>query len=78
MATDSDPWIAVIGKALAYLCLKQELGNATIVEKAVFLEALGIPRDEAAQMLGTSSKNIGDMLRAKKKKGGRNGKAKRR
>lgn len=74
---DSDPWIAVIGKALAYLCLKQELGNATIVEKAVFLEGLGVPRDEAAKMLGTTSKSVGEMLR-QKKKGGKNAKAKKR
>jgi hypothetical protein len=72
---EQDPWIAVIGKALAYLCLKQALGNATIVEKAVFLEGLGIPRDDAAEMLGTSAKSIADMLRAKKKARG-NAKAK--
>jgi hypothetical protein len=75
MPTEDNPWLAVIGRSLAYLALhSQELGNAGVGEKAAFLEGLGMPRDEVAVMLGTSVNSIGVLLRRKKKQGGRRGK----
>jgi hypothetical protein len=75
-ADDQNPWISVIGRSLALIALhKQELGNATVVEKAVFLIGLGVPRAEAAALLGTSDNSIAVMLsRKKRQKGGRRGK----
>lgn len=78
MAADETPWLAIIGRSLAYLALhRQELGNAGVGEKAAFLEALGLPRADVAAMLGTSVESVGVLLRRKKKnRGGRREKAK--
>jgi hypothetical protein len=73
VSIDENPWIAVIGKALALLCMKQELGEAPAAEKAVFLNSLGVPSDEIAAMLGTTANSIGNMIRAKNK--GRKGRS---
>ena len=80
MPIEDSPWLAVIGRSLAYLALhRQELGNAGVTEKAEFLEALGMPRNEVATILRTSEKSISELLRRQKnKKGGRGGKSKRR
>lgn len=79
MPIEDSPWLAVIGRSLAYLALhRQELGNAGITEKAEFLEALGMPRNEVAAILGTTEASVGELLRRKKKKrGGRSGNRKR-
>jgi len=63
-------WLAVIGKSLARMCLAQDV-RATIAEKAKLLEGLGLSRREVAEILGTSSASVTELLRqAKKKKGG--------
>jgi hypothetical protein len=66
-------WLPVIGRALAQLCLKQvHEGDATIADRAKFLETLGLPRHEVADMLGTSYASVTELLRiAKLKKGAR-------
>jgi hypothetical protein len=73
VSIDESPWIAVIGKALALLCMKQELGEAPSREKAIFLNNLGVPSDEIAAMLGTTINSIGNMIRTKTK--GRKGRS---
>jgi hypothetical protein len=54
---------------------RSELGNSELMVKAEFLEGLGLPRSEVAQMLGTSADSL-RVMSARKKKGGKRGKAK--
>lgn len=67
----SELWLSVVGKCLALLCLEAKKStDVTLVDRARFLESLGIERKVAAEMLGTSSASITEMFRqAKKKKG---------
>ena len=68
MARSTQPpevdWTAVIARALAFLCVRQaQLEGETLVEQANFLERFGIPRAEAAQILGTTQKSLTEMDR---------------
>jgi hypothetical protein len=57
-------WLAVIGRALGYLCLHySELTGRTKVEQADFLERFGIGREDAAQILGTTDASLREMQR---------------
>jgi hypothetical protein len=74
---DEERWLSVIGKALALLALhRAELGNSDLVDRAEFLEALGIPRPEVASMLGSSADSLSVMLRRKKKGAKKSGRKK--
>jgi hypothetical protein len=56
---DEAQWLAVIGRSLAFLCLQQEdLRNKDLLEKADFLEALGITRADVAAMLGVKPDSL--------------------
>jgi hypothetical protein len=69
-------WLPVIAKSLAVLALhRAELGNSSMGERAEFLLGLGVPRADAAGMLGTSADSLRVLL-AQKKKGGKRGKSK--
>jgi hypothetical protein len=75
-------WLAVIGKALSYLCLEQHRAREPSKfqskgQQAKFLEGLGLSRTEAANALGTTAASITVLhSRAKKKKGGKSGRTK--
>jgi ectoine hydroxylase-related dioxygenase (phytanoyl-CoA dioxygenase family) len=57
-------WSAVTARALAFLCVRQaQVEGETLVEQATFLERFGIPRSEAATILGTTSKSLAEMER---------------
>ncbi|QOJ14543.1 MAG: hypothetical protein HRU75_07770 [Planctomycetia bacterium] len=74
-------WSAVIARCLAYLCLKNsKYADAQLLEQAAFLERLGLPAGDRADVLGSSRDSLGVLARrAKKKNGGKkNGKGKRR
>jgi hypothetical protein len=73
-------WSAVIARCLAYLCLKNSrFADRPILEQAQFLEKLGLPLDDRAGVIGSSSASLRELARiASAKKGGRNGKKKRR
>lgn len=63
-------WTAVIARALGYLCLHQaKLDGETLVRQADFLERFGIPRGEAAVLLGSTeaSLRVMDSRQAKKR-----------
>lgn len=64
-------WTAVIARTLGFLCIHQaKLQDETFVKQADFLERFGIPRSEAAVILGSSEKSLYEMdrrSRAKKK-----------
>lgn len=52
-------WTAVIGRALAYLSLlRSDANEGTMLEQADFLARFGIPRREAATILGTSDDSL--------------------
>lgn len=72
MADRESPWIEVIGKALAYLCVQQVAQNdpkrvPDVVAKVAFLEGLGIPIADAAAMLGTTANSIKTNLRQRER-----------
>lgn len=52
-------WTAVIARTLAFLCVQQaQLQDETLVKQADFLERFGIPRSEAAVVLGSSAASL--------------------
>ena len=75
MDEDNNEWLAVIGRSLAFLCLAQaDLRDKDLATQGQFLVSLGLPRKEAAALLGTSDASLAELLRlASKKKGGKRG-----
>jgi hypothetical protein len=76
---NDEPWLQVIGKSLAYLCMQHVAQNEPkrvpdVVAKVKFLEGLGIPIADAAQLLGTTANSVKTNLRQREKKGGADGK----
>jgi hypothetical protein len=64
---DAPDWDAVIAKALAYLCLHYgDLTKKSMVDQADFLTRFGIPRKEAALILGTTDDSLSAMYRQRK------------
>ncbi len=52
-------WAPVIGKALACICLHfADMRSAKVGEQAEFLERIGLPRAEAAKLLGTTDDSL--------------------
>jgi hypothetical protein len=73
-------WISVIGKALAYLCVQHVAENdpgrvGNLLAKVKFLEGIGVPKADAALILGSSANSV-SVLQSRKKKGASHGKAK--
>ena len=67
----------VIGRSLAFLCLQNsEVKNSTVLKKAEFLSALGLPFADAAKMLGSTAESLRVMSynKGKKAKGAARGK----
>lgn len=65
-AIDTD-WTAVIARSLGFLCIHQaDLQDETLVKQADFLQRFGIPRSEAAIILGSSPASLGVMDRREK------------
>lgn len=55
----STDWTAVLARAQAFLALQSAgLDEASMVERAKFLMMLGLPRAEAAALLGTSDDSL--------------------
>lgn len=61
--------LAVIGRALAFLCLANaDLRDKDLAEQATFLESLGLSRKECALLLKSSENSIAVVLsRAKRR-----------
>jgi hypothetical protein len=73
-------WLSVIGKALAYLCIQHVSQNnpervGSLLDKVKFLEAIGVPRGDAASILGTTAASVAT-LKSRKKKGASSGRKK--
>jgi hypothetical protein len=68
-------WLRVVGKSLAYLCMQHVAKNEPkrvpdVVAKVRFLEGLGIPMADAAQLLGTTTNSVKTNLRQREKTNG--------
>jgi SAM-dependent MidA family methyltransferase len=58
-ATPEFDWTPFIGRALGLLCLHQaDLRTKNLLDQAEFLMNLGLPRKEAAVILGTSDDSL--------------------
>lgn len=71
-------WMSVIGKALCYFALhtaNEKKPFATVNDRVIFLENLGLPLASAAQVAGTSKASVTE-LRRQQQKGKKNGKSK--
>ena len=73
-----DRWLAVIGKSLAYLCLKQAekeggVKLSGLLAKVKFLKGLGLSQAEAAEAVGSSAASISELMRQAKQKAVRKG-----
>jgi hypothetical protein len=74
-------WLPVIGRTLAYLCMKEAERQRKfdgVLERVDFLEALGLPPADAAEAAGSSKASVDELrrLQRNKKKADRNDKAK--
>jgi hypothetical protein len=60
-------WAAVTARALAFLCVRQaKMEGETLLDQASFLERFGIPRAEAAVILGSTDQSLAVMDRRRK------------
>jgi len=67
-APDFD-WQPFIGRSLGYLCLHlAEMRSRTVLEQAEFLMTLGLPRREAAIVVGSTDESLRVLARSKAKR----------
>jgi hypothetical protein len=69
------PWLAVIGKALAFLCVQEIAKNdpkrvPDLPAKVKFLEKMGLPPKDAAHLMGTTANSVKTNLRQREKSKG--------
>jgi len=77
----SAAWLAVIGKALAYLCLQEAQRKDpkkfnTVLKQVKFLQGLGLSRKDAAEAAGSSAESVRVMHHQRKSMRTKNGPAK--
>ena len=72
-AQEEFDWNPFIGRALGYMCLHlADMRSKTLLEQAEFLMKFGLPRREAATIVGSSDGSLAEMARrAKKGKAGK-------
>jgi hypothetical protein len=72
MATAPDrdfDWEPFVGRSLAYLCLHlADMRSRTLLEQAEFLMRLGLPRREAAVVVGSTDESLRVLARQRAKK----------
>jgi len=67
--TSNTKWIAVIGRALAFLCVQSEfMPNKTLLERADLLRKLGLSQAEAATLLDTTPHSLHSLRHQSKKR----------
>jgi len=60
-------WSAIIGRCLAYLCLKNSrYTDASLLEQSQFLEKLGLPLDDRAGVIGSTPASLRELARVSK------------
>jgi hypothetical protein len=71
-------WQAVVARSAAFLALHGSgLREKDLATQGQFLERLGLPRREAAELLGTTAASLTELVsRAKRKKGAPRGRTK--
>lgn len=72
-------WLSVIGRSLAYLCMKSAERDSkfqSTLERVAFLEGLGLPTGDAAKAAGSTKASVDELRRRLARKGGKNGKTK--
>jgi hypothetical protein len=66
---DDQNWLAICGRALAFLCLTQaDLHDKGIAPQANLLDTLGLGRKDTALLLGTTEKTITEILSRERRK----------
>lgn len=75
-------WLAVIGRALSYLCLEKAKENTpdkfkTVESRVKFLTKMGLPQKDAAYVAGSTPASVAEMTRPGYGKGGKRGAKKR-
>lgn len=66
---DDQDWLAICARALAFLCLTQaDLRDKGVAPQAGLLDILGLPRKDAALLIGTSEKTIMEVLSRERRK----------
>ena len=77
---DTTDWLSVVGKSLAFLCLSEaDLRDKGLLPQGDLLQALGLSREDAARILGTSSETLRvrqAQAKARKAKGNGSGRKK--
>ncbi|ARQ00355.1 hypothetical protein CAK95_15675 [Pseudorhodoplanes sinuspersici] len=78
----NDVWLSVIGKSLAYLCLKQaEQADpdrmSGVLAKVKFLMGLGLSQDDAAAAAGSTAQSVRVMKIRKRSSSGKKKKKRR-
>jgi hypothetical protein len=79
IAPDATPWLAMIGKSLAYLCLSKaieqepEKYKRDLMAKVKFLRGLGLSQNDAAEAAGSTAESV--RVRQYKRKQAKNVKA---
>lgn len=71
MPNEERDWLAVIARALAFLSLAQaDLRDKGLVPQAKLLETLGLSRQEAARLLGTSADSLTELISRERRRAG--------
>jgi len=71
--SEQQVWVKVIGRSLAFLCLcESDFTNENIGTKAKFLDCLGLPKKDIANLLGTTEGSARELIRMASKKKGKN------
>lgn len=76
MTSAEATWLPVIGRTLAYLCMKEAERTKKfdgILERVDFLEALGLPLQDAASAAGSTKASVDELRRRQRNRKG-NGK----
>lgn len=81
--TEATPWLSVIGKSLAYLCLEKARERDAkkfedVLTKVDFLQGLGLSEKDAAEASGTTIQSVRVLRRhhGRKKERAKHGQAK--
>ncbi len=67
-------WLPVVGRALAYLCMKEAERTKKfdgVLDRVDFLEALGLPLADAASAAGSSKASVDELRRRNRKANGK-------
>jgi len=68
-SNDSTAWLAVIGRSLAYLSLRNsELRDKDLATQAALLISLGLGVEDSAKLLGTTEASLRELLRLARNK----------